>query len=289
MQDVSCCFSITSQGRKITNLTRAVCAYQLEGKIGSTKLIRSYKRPHADENERQISCQIWEAARATSAAPTYFAPTIIDQHSFIDGGFGSNNPSLVGFKEIQSIFRTVAPQEVLPKPLIVSIGSGILKNENISKSSSRTATAKITDIGRSLITDTQKANADLKAIADLQIEYFRFEVESGLEDIAFDTWKVDKQNERVNFVTLETIKQATYEYLSRKEVVEALEECARLLVYRLISKACPGRHHRLEQGTLNVPFSRNPSFVGRASILNHVNELLGTYHQAALVGPPGIG
>lgn len=36
---------------------------------------------------------IWQVARATSAAPTYFDSITIDNRKFGDGGFGSNNPA----------------------------------------------------------------------------------------------------------------------------------------------------------------------------------------------------
>ena len=36
--------------------------------------------------------KIWEAARATSAAPSYFAPVVVGKYKLIDGGLGANNP-----------------------------------------------------------------------------------------------------------------------------------------------------------------------------------------------------
>jgi patatin-like phospholipase/acyl hydrolase len=36
--------------------------------------------------------KLWEAARATSAAPLYFAPMKIKDQSFVDGGLQANNP-----------------------------------------------------------------------------------------------------------------------------------------------------------------------------------------------------
>ena len=40
----------------------------------------------------EISCTILEAARATSAAPTYFPEMEIDGNFYVDGGIGYNNP-----------------------------------------------------------------------------------------------------------------------------------------------------------------------------------------------------
>lgn len=42
----------------------------------------------------KLKCLVIEAARATSAAPTYFPPQIINQRCFIDGAVEYNNPSM---------------------------------------------------------------------------------------------------------------------------------------------------------------------------------------------------
>jgi patatin-like phospholipase/acyl hydrolase len=39
--------------------------------------------------------KIWEAARATTAAPTYFARMQLGDYEYIDGGIGYNNPVLL--------------------------------------------------------------------------------------------------------------------------------------------------------------------------------------------------
>jgi patatin-like phospholipase/acyl hydrolase len=38
--------------------------------------------------------KIWEAARATTAAPTYFPRMKLGKHDYVDGGLGYNNPIL---------------------------------------------------------------------------------------------------------------------------------------------------------------------------------------------------
>jgi patatin-like phospholipase/acyl hydrolase len=53
-------------------------------------LFRSYRNP-LDKNEFP-DIKIWEAARATSAAPTVFDPITVDNTTFLDGGIHANNP-----------------------------------------------------------------------------------------------------------------------------------------------------------------------------------------------------
>lgn len=87
--------------------------------------------------------KIWEAGRATSAAPTYFGPMQVGDQKLIDGGLGANNPvgwwvhlSFYGttfFNAERLLFRLW--NEVLsvygagrPISCFLSIGTGIPKN-----------------------------------------------------------------------------------------------------------------------------------------------------------------
>jgi predicted acylesterase/phospholipase RssA len=83
---------------------------------GPVKLFRSYgfyKDP----------CPIWQAARATSAAPSYFSPAWVDVPDpggwYIDGGLRRNNPSEVALSEARKYWKSVR------RFCIVSIGTGI--------------------------------------------------------------------------------------------------------------------------------------------------------------------
>jgi patatin-like phospholipase/acyl hydrolase len=84
---------------------------------GPIKLLRSYGF-YRDE------CPIWQAARATTAAPTYFPPTwvIVPTLSewYIDGGVTQNNHSPFALKEGQELSKA-------KRCLLVSIGTGIQK------------------------------------------------------------------------------------------------------------------------------------------------------------------
>lgn len=71
---------------------------------------------------------MWQVARATSAAPTYFEPFRIpindnggaDYYTFVDGGVYANNPSMCAFAEAKAMFGNTADIMVL------SLGTGEL-------------------------------------------------------------------------------------------------------------------------------------------------------------------
>ena len=63
-------------------------------------LLRTYNSPE----EEPVYCTIWEAARATSAAPTFFKRMVIGTTEYIDGGMGANNPTDLLLQEAKSLF-----------------------------------------------------------------------------------------------------------------------------------------------------------------------------------------
>src|SRR5699024_10001429 len=66
-------------------------------------------------------CTIWEVARATSAATTFFEPIKVgrDGIDFVDAGFGYNNPCDELIKEARRVFGEHRGLQVL------SIGTGL--------------------------------------------------------------------------------------------------------------------------------------------------------------------
>jgi predicted acylesterase/phospholipase RssA len=90
-----------------------------EGQDASSreKLFRSY----GFDKDR---CPIWQAARATSAAPSYFPPTWVEVPApggwYIDGGLKRNNPSEVALLEAKRYWKA-------KRVMIVSIGTGVQK------------------------------------------------------------------------------------------------------------------------------------------------------------------
>jgi patatin-like phospholipase/acyl hydrolase len=98
-----------------------VTAYEIEGRAAWF-----FKRRHArDENREGDNFLMREIARATSAAPTYFEPFLVeggphDKCALIDGGVHSNNPAMCAYVEA----RKIHPEE--NDFLVVSLGTGEL-------------------------------------------------------------------------------------------------------------------------------------------------------------------
>ncbi|GKT52614.1 uncharacterized protein ColSpa_12795 [Colletotrichum spaethianum] len=74
-----------------------------------------------DTSEGFRGCSIWQVARATSAATTFFKPIRVgrDEIEFVDAGFGYNNPCEILVNEARKQFPSHTRIQVL------SIGTGL--------------------------------------------------------------------------------------------------------------------------------------------------------------------
>jgi hypothetical protein len=73
--------------------------------------------------------EIWKVARATSAAPTYFSPVIIDHKEYYDGGIGNNNPVMLMLEEVAAKAETKSYDEAMS--IVVSIGAGLKPSKRL--------------------------------------------------------------------------------------------------------------------------------------------------------------
>ena len=146
---------------------------------------RTYKaRKHQAAN-----CKIWEAARATSAAPTFFERMVIHEsgvsQSYIDGGMGCNNPIAQVLEEAALVFpnRHVA--------CIISIGAGQPRTLAIPKPGwLQVLPLDFVEAIRGIATSCeQKAQEVAGRFQGLPDVYFRFNVEQGMQSIGFADWE----------------------------------------------------------------------------------------------------
>ncbi|KAJ7697704.1 FabD/lysophospholipase-like protein [Mycena rosella] len=175
-------------------------------------LFRTYDSPH----DPAASCTIWEAARATSAAPTFFKRIDIgtgaSAEPFIDGGVGRNNPTDILLEEAQLLFpnRRVA--------CVLSIGTGQMKPGSIPRPSlfQRVLPTDVVRAMAAIAIDCETTNQEmLKRFAGTRGVYFRFNVDQGMQTIKLGAW------DRLPEVTAHT-KQYVKEEGVKQQLAEAV-------------------------------------------------------------------
>lgn len=202
---------------------RVVCTYETKALGGSPVLLRTYETGSAP-----IRCTIWEAARATSAAPTFFPPVRFSAHTggeFIDAGVGCNNPTKILIKEAKSYYRLKGFPAARPTCL-VSIGTGQKDLIQLTKAASafwfkdRTGLS-IAPVLAEIVTDCENTHDEvtLSCLEDNAADiYYRFNVPQGLQQIVLDEW--DKASD---------IRTYTDKYMRFNQTEHELLECVRRL------------------------------------------------------------
>ena len=128
---------------------------------------------------------IWQVARATSAAPTYFKPMVIDGLEYIDGGFGANNPCMEIFDEV----RRMNNHSNACTKIILSIGTGISNKESRFNGTGLARFINYWNFARKWATDSQVTHDQMiRARSVFGFTYFRFNVEEGLGQMKLDEW-----------------------------------------------------------------------------------------------------
>jgi predicted acylesterase/phospholipase RssA len=190
-----------------------VCAVAAKN-IGSPTLFRSYRVPRAD-----INCKIWQAARATSAAPTFFKRIKIGRKNaeihYIDGAMGCNNPVTQALEEAQLTF------ESHPVDCLLSVGTGQAQTVGLPEPDAfqkLLPTEAITVLKR-LATDSEKTAEDFeKRFKNVPGVYFRLNVEQGMQGITLEEWK------KLDEVTTHTIQ-----YMQKVKVSEEVDNLVNVL------------------------------------------------------------
>ncbi|KAI4881614.1 hypothetical protein NFI96_026824, partial [Prochilodus magdalenae] len=158
------------------------------------------------------SCQhkLWQAIRASSAAPGYFQEYVLGHDLHQDGGLLINNPTALAIHECKCLWPNT------PVQCVVSLGTG--RYETAGKSSSGTYTSLKTKLTHviSSATDTEEVHTMLDALLPPNT-YFRFNPYMS-EDIPLD----ESRPERLNFLQAEGQR-----YLERNET--KLKKAARVL------------------------------------------------------------
>jgi hypothetical protein len=187
---------------------------------GPPVLFRTYRCEGFNANV----CAIWQAARCTSAAPSFFRRMFVGVPApggwYLDGGLRHNNPSQVALDEARRIWPTVN------RFCLVSIGTGRqkfvefidIKDSDAPKPEQKKASFLSRVPGASILRKAKNTPAgliELKKIgkacvemstssepihqfifgqansrdSDVRFPYYRFNVERGMDSIDLEEWK----------------------------------------------------------------------------------------------------
>ncbi|KAJ5970810.1 FabD/lysophospholipase-like protein [Penicillium vulpinum] len=241
-----------------------------------------------------IQATICQAARATSAATTFFDPVSIGARRFADGALGANNP----VDEVEGEASDIWCKETGDlKPLVkcfISIGTGHpgkkAMEDNLFKFASKTLPALI----------TQTEHTEKRFIAKWRQHYdnkryFRFNVDQGLQDAGL-----------AEFQQQGLIESATEGYLDHQAVALRVRDCVENLKskqgatdlnftedIRQYQKNLAFRGKWKGRARWQVPFERNIKFTGREELLSDLTQKLeqdsDTTKKSAIIGPGGMG
>jgi predicted acylesterase/phospholipase RssA len=178
-------------------------------------------RTYPIEKNQEFDCAIWEAARATSAAPRIFKSIKIGREGmkeeFVDAGLGCNNPVKQLIEEAEMLFDK--PHKV---SCIVSLGTGELDLIGFKTSKTliphRLLPLTLMKAVRNMATDSKTTAKEMeKRFSGSSGLYYRLNVQRGLEDISLKEWE-----------SLSDVKTYTERYL--REISGSIDEIVAALV-----------------------------------------------------------
>ena len=187
-----------------------------------------------------LDCTVCEAARATSAAPTFFPAMRIKERLFIDGGMGNNNPSYAIYRHYTGLERKkvtrLAPSDSVPafsphgdldcsRVRFTNIGTGA-RVEEVEPSKRDWLTALIPSFIRKgkflkqtlteVAVDSEEKAEFMGVVQQLNengFVYARFDANHGVSNIKLDDYKA-----------LDKIREKTKLYLEEQKTKDYLEE-----------------------------------------------------------------
>jgi predicted acylesterase/phospholipase RssA len=174
------------------NVFSFVCAIIDSAEEENEQLGPERLRTYDSKAGKASLCTIWEACRATSAAPLYFPSITIRGRTYWDGGMKSNNPAKEAYKEAKNECEGISPQ------ILVSIGTG--KPPRIDPGQNAWGMGKYL---LTQLTNTEDVHKELLDMDELRDKYFRFNGDEQLYNIDMADWtQLDEVEEKAaSFVT----------------------------------------------------------------------------------------
>ncbi|XP_066489644.1 calcium-independent phospholipase A2-gamma isoform X3 [Tiliqua scincoides] len=174
-------------------------------------VFRNYNHLPGVKSHYLGGCQykLWQAIRASSAAPGYFQEYALGNDLHQDGGLLLNNPTALAVHECKCLWPNV------PLQCVISLGTGRYENEGKANVTYTSLKAKLTNVISSA-TDTEEVHTMLDALLPPDT-YFRFNPLMN-EDVPLD----ENRKEKLNQLQTDGIR-----YLERNE--EKLKKASKIL------------------------------------------------------------
>jgi predicted acylesterase/phospholipase RssA len=166
-----------------------------------------------DQHERKTT--IWQALRATTAAPTYFDPIALGNPEifYCDGGTGYNNPC----SEVDRVAKSIWGKRTIG--IVISIGTGLQEGSSPKRIK---WLPNFLHVVRSLVpmaTETERVHQDsYHRYNNGHTEYFRFDTH-GVSNIGLEEWR-----------KAELITTRTGRYMKQPSRIEKVKNCTECLV-----------------------------------------------------------
>ena len=201
----------------LLNYTSFVCAMPAEN-FNFPSLFRTWT-PTANQT---YNCTIVEAARATTAAPTFFKSTEFGEpvkQRYLDGGLGCNNPAKYVIDEAKSLYpnRSIS--------CVISLGTGAANVVGMKRpvAFQNILPTNLIAVLRGIATDCEKISEQIARDFAQSILYCRLNVDQGLQGVSLAEW------EKLNDVQLHTLH-----YLQRYEIGRKVDQLVGVLKSKLI-------------------------------------------------------
>ncbi|THY56482.1 FabD/lysophospholipase-like protein [Aureobasidium pullulans] len=233
--------------------------------------LRSYSLP----DEQNVPATICQAALATSAATTFFAPVNIGKRSFADGAFGANNPVDEVEGEATNIW---SPEMRELQPLVkcfISIGTGNPGIQAFEDGVPKFLGGTVPQIA------TETEATDRKFIARWarhfdEKRYFRFNVEQGLQGVGLAEYEMEGAIQAASEAYLTHTGQKSRVRdcvgnlsLKQKETDESFATIQREYVANVAQ--CLSQAKAARRTFYDIPPTAVSSFSGRKEILKQID------------------
>jgi Patatin-like phospholipase len=143
---------------------------------------------------KEYNCAIWEAARATSAAPTFFKHISIGPDgaatAYVDAGLGCNNPIKQVLAEAARVFG-----DHTHVACVLSIGTGQADSADFGQPGccqlavQRVFPIDVIRILKKIATDSGSTAEEMEQRYRNSNIYHRLDVDRGLDSVYLDEWK----------------------------------------------------------------------------------------------------